>query len=97
MQPSTRTPQLAAAALAVVGVGMATAGTTGTEFQGMYTLLQGWGQGFLGKGVAIFAFVFGAGIGFAKQSVLPAVIGMVFALFFAVGPGAIDGMLSATV
>ena len=75
----------------------ATAGTTGTEFQGLHTMLTGWANGYLGKALAVAAFLFGAGFGVAKQTILPAILGIVFALVFAIGPGVIDGMLTATI
>ena len=87
----------AVAALLVLATGVAMAGTTGTEFQSTYNLVLGWAQGYLGKAMAIAAFLFGAGFGVAKQTILPAVLGIVFALVFAVGPGIIGGMLTATI
>jgi len=89
----------------VVVVGMALAltaaaaqaGTTGTEFQALHTLLTGWTEGFLGKALAIAAFLFGAGMGVAKQTVVPAILGIVFALVFSVGPGIINNMMAAVI
>lgn len=75
----------------------ALAGTTGTEFGGLYNLMVGWTNGFLGRSIAIIAFLFGAGIGVARQSIVPAILGIVFAIVFSVGPGVITGMLSATI
>ena len=81
---------------ALLAVGMASqAGTTGTEFQALHTLLTGWANGYLGKALAVAAFLFGAGYGVAKQTIVPAILGIVFALVFAIGPGVIDGMLTA--
>lgn len=76
---------------------VAHAGTTGTEFQALHTLLTGWANGYLGKALAVAAFLFGAGYGVAKQTIVPAVLGIVFAIVFAVGPGVIDVMLTATI
>ncbi|MBK6616126.1 TraA family conjugative transfer protein [Ottowia sp.] len=87
----------AVAAVMVLAAGASMAGTTGNEFQSMYNLILGWAQGYLGKAMAIAAFLFGAGFGVAKQTILPAVLGIVFALVFAVGPGIIAGMLTATI
>jgi len=95
MFKSINKPVLAVALLA--GTGAAMAGTTGTEFANMYNLILGWATGYLGKALAIAAFLFGAGFGVAKQTILPAVLGIVFALVFAVGPGIINGMLAATI
>lgn len=83
--------------LFMCAVTAAQAGTTGTEFQTLHTLLAGWANGYLGKALAVAAFLFGAGYGVAKQTIVPAILGIVFALVFAVGPGIIDGMLTATI
>ena len=64
-----------------IAAGSALAGTTGTEFQTMYTTLLNWATGFLGKSIAIAAFILGAGIGIARSSPIPALVGIVFALF----------------
>ena len=81
----------------MLGAAVVTAGTTGTEFQSLHTMLTGWANGYLGKALAVAAFLFGAGFGVAKQTILPAILGIVFALVFAIGPGVIDGMLTATI
>ena len=49
----------AVAAILILGTGVAMAGTTGTEFQSTYNLVLGWAQGYLGKAMAIAAFLFG--------------------------------------
>ena len=76
---------------------LAMAGTDGTEFEGLWTLVFGWAEGFLGKSIALVAFIIGAGIGAARSNPIPAVAGIVIALFFAVGPGIIDGVVGMTV
>ncbi len=89
----------------VVGVGaglmsittMASAGTTGPEFQGLFDMMLGWAQGYLGKALAIAAFLVGAIVGFAKSTAMPALIGIVFAVLFSIGPGVITGMMTATI
>lgn len=84
------------ATLAIVGVA-AQAGTTGAEFQSFYNLMNNWTSGFLGKGIAIAAFLIGAGMGVAKQTILPAVLGILFAIVFTVGPNVINGMMTAVI
>ncbi|MBK6639106.1 MAG: hypothetical protein IPG34_16505 [Rhodocyclaceae bacterium] len=73
------------------------AGTTGTEFTALYNLVKGWTEGYLGKTLAIAAFLVGAIVGFAKSTAMPALIGIVFAVLFGVGPGIIDGIASAVI
>lgn len=86
--------------LAVVlslAAGSVLAGTTGTEFQTMYTTLLGWINGFLGKSIAIAAFIIGAGVGIARSSPIPALIGVVFALFMVYVPNIIDSIMTAVI
>lgn len=73
------------------------AGSTGTEFQNVYNLVKGWSEGYLGRTLAIAAFLVGAIVGFAKSTAMPALVGIVFAVLFAVGPGIIDGIASALI
>jgi conjugal transfer pilus assembly protein TraA len=73
------------------------AGTTGAEFQTMYTTLLNWATGYLGKAIAIAAFILGAGIGVARSSPIPALVGVVFALFMVYVPTIIDSIMTATV
>ncbi len=75
----------------------ALAGTTGTEFQTMYTTLLDWVSGYLGKAIAIAAFILGAGIGVARSSPIPALVGVVFALFMVYVPTIIDSIMTATI
>ena len=74
------------------------AGTGGTtEFGGLYAYLKGLSEGFLGRTLAIFAFIVGLGVGVARSSAVPAIAGIVFAIFVAYGPAIIDGIASATI
>lgn len=72
-------------------------GTTGTEFQSLFDMLVGWAEGYLGKALAIGAFIVGAIIGFAKSTAMPAMIGIVFAIVFGLGPTIINGMFTAVI
>ena len=80
-----------------LAAGTAFAGTTGTEFQTMYTTLLGWAAGYLGKSIAIAAFILGAGIGIARSSPVPALVGVVFALFMVYVPRIIDTIMTAVI
>ena len=94
----TRTLQnLIFGASLMVFAGSALAGTTGTEFQTLYTTLLGWTTGFLGKSIAIAAFLLGAGIGIARSSPIPALVGIVFALFMVYVPTIIDNIMTAVI
>lgn len=81
----------------LVFAGLSTAGTTGVEFQTLHTMLQGWAEGYLGRALAIAAFLVGAAIGFAKGTAFPALVGLVFAIIFAIGPGIINGLISGVI
>ena len=85
------------AASSLVLAAPAFAGTTGTEFTGLYNLVKGWSEGYLGRTLAIAAFLVGAIVGFAKSTAMPALVGIIFAVLFAIGPGIIDGIASALV
>lgn len=86
------------AILALLFVSMTVvAGTTGTEFQDIYDQVKDWTQGYLGKTIAIFAFLLGLGVGVVRQSPIPAISGVVFALFIAFGPGIIEGVATAVI
>ena len=87
----------AVAVLLALVAGSALAGTTGTEFQTIYTTLLGWASGFLGKSIAIAAFILGAGVGLARSSPIPALVGVVFALFMVYVPTIIDGIMTAVI
>ncbi len=93
------TPALttAVAVLLTLAAGSALAGTTGTEFQTMYTTLLNWVSGYLGKSIAIAAFILGAGIGIARSSPIPALVGVVFALFMVYVPTIIDSVMTAVI
>ena len=77
--------------------GSAIAGTTGTEFQTIYATLLNWARGYLGKSIAIAAFILGAGIGVARSSPIPALVGIVFALFMVYVPTIIDSIMTAVI
>ena len=94
---NTTATAIAAALVLTLAAGSALAGTTGTEFQTMYTTLLNWATGFLGKSIAIAAFILGAGIGIARSSPFPALAGVVFALFMVYVPTIIDSIMTAVI
>ena len=101
MNPSSRVavnaPVAFLAIFLALGASSAFAGTTGAEFQTMYTTLLNWATGYLGKAIAVAAFILGAGIGVARSSPIPALAGVVFALFMVYVPNIIDSIMTATV
>jgi len=89
--------KLSAASLMMLITTAAMAGTSGAEFGPLYNLVTGWSTGYLGRTLAIAAFLVGAIVGFAKSTAMPALVGIVFAVLFAIGPGIIDGIASAVI
>ncbi len=75
----------------------ALARTTGTESQSICSTLLNWATGYLGKSIAIAAFILGAGIGVARSSPIPALVGVVFALFMVYVPTIIDSIMTAVI
>lgn len=89
---------LAGLVVFVLSVGStAHAGTSGLEWKPAYDLIVGWVDGYLGKALAVLAFVVGLIAGIAKSSPMLAGIGILFAIIIVVGPGIINGMITAVV
>lgn len=84
-----------AAALALLGVKMAIAGTGGTEFTEIYTMLQGWTQGFLGKAIALGCFLTGMAIGIVRQSLMSIALGVGGGMAVYYTPNIIDSIVTA--
>ena len=97
MNPSRLALIAPVALVLALGATSAFAGTTGAEFQTMYTTLLNWATGYLGKSIAVAAFILGAGIGVARSSPIPALAGVVFALFMVYVPTIIDSIMTATI
>jgi conjugal transfer pilus assembly protein TraA len=92
----TKKQLLVGALILAVGFG-AVAGTTGVEFLALYNLVIGWATGYLGKVVALAFLLVGAFAGLVRGSLLGAISGVGMALVMAIGPGIIDGIVTATI
>ncbi|WP_228779251.1 TraA family conjugative transfer protein [Methylobacter sp. BlB1] len=90
---------LASAAVAAVTLASndAMAGTAGTEFDDIYTLLVGWTQGTLGKIIALGMFMVGLAAGIVNQSIIAVVIGIGGALALYYAPTVINGVVAALI
>ena len=89
---------VATAALATVAMAPdAKAGTAGTEFDAIYTLLVGWSQGTLGKIISLGMFLVGLSAGIVNQSIVSVVIGLGGALAVYYGPNIISNVVSALI
>lgn len=87
---------LAAVALALIA-GSASAGVTGTEFQALYTWINGVVTGYFGRAVAVAAIGMGAIMSMAKVNPIPILSGVGFAIFLQYTPTMVTGILTATV
>ena len=76
---------------------LALAGTGGTEFSDIYTLISGWAQGTLGKVISVGVFLVGVTAGIVQQSLMSAAVGIGAALVMYFGPGVIENILTAVV
>lgn len=68
---------------------------TGGEFQAFYDFIYGAATGYLGRGLAITGGVFGLAYGIGKGSPLPAVLGIVLAIFGMLGPTIVNALFSS--
>lgn len=80
----------------ILAAGSAFAGTDAT-FQAILTVLTDWMEGTLGTLMAVAALAIGLGVGIARATAVPAVVGLVVALFATYGPGVVAGIATATV
>ena len=94
---SFNTQQLRWFVMLVVLPGIAFGATTGAEFQGAYQFFYDAATGYLGRGIAIVGGIIGLGIGAARGSAIPAVIGVILAVFGALGPTIIDSIFGSAV
>jgi len=73
------------------------ASTTGDEFQPAYQFIFDAATGYLGRGIAIIGGIIGLGLGAASGSALPAIIGVILAIFGALGPTIIDNVFGSAI
>lgn len=73
------------------------AGTTGAEFQALYTWVLGIAQGYAARAISIAAIVVGALMSLGRGSPMPILGGIGFAVFLAYLPGVVNGLLTATI
>lgn len=88
--------QLALLALLMLP-GIALTATTGAEFQSAYQFFYDAATGYLGRGIAIVGGLIGLGVGAARGSALPAILGVILAVFGALGPTIIDAIFGSAV
>ena len=82
--------------LALFSPDTALGGTTGTEFQSIYTKVKGWSTGYLGRLLALCTFIIGLGASIMRQTLFPALTGIGVALVVSLGPSLIEGIATGT-
>lgn len=93
-----RKTQLSIIAVALsILAGSAMAGTTGTEFQNLYTWINNVVTGYFGRAVAVAAVGIGAILSIARVNPIPILAGVGFAIFLQYTPTIITGILTATI
>lgn len=92
------TPKVLVLAVLTLGLlGSAYAGTTGSEFQALYTWLNGVVTGYGGKAAAMASVGIGALFSIGRSSPIPILGGVGFAIFLQYVPTIVTGILTATV
>lgn len=76
--------------------GSALAGNDQTFSEITQTLIN-WLEGDLGTLMAVAALAIGLGVGIARATAVPAVVGLVVALFATYGPSVLEGIATATI
>jgi conjugal transfer pilus assembly protein TraA len=84
---------VALAFLALPSLGFSS--TTGEHFSGVYQFVHGAATGYLGRAIAITGGLIGLGMGASMGKALPAISGVVLAVFGSLGPSIIDTVFSS--
>lgn len=97
---SAAMPGLLAITLAVMSVvvpDVAFAANGDTDFQDLYTMLQNWSQGTLGRSIALMFLLVGLGVGVIRGSIMGAVGCIAAAMALFIGPQIIDNIFTALI
>lgn len=73
------------------------AGTDGTEFQDLYTMVKGWTNGYLGRSIALVFLLIGLGVGVIRGSIISAVGCIAAAMCLLIAPSVIESIISAVI
>jgi len=91
----TKENLLVAGGLLLVWASAAWAGTEGDEFATLYTTIEGWSQGYLGKLIAISSFITGMAIGIVRQSLMAIAVGVGSGMAVQYTPEILNTMVTA--
>ena len=98
MNPMNHKTRLALVAVALaVMAGSAFAGTTGEEFQNLYSWINNVVTGYFGRAVSVAAVGIGAILSIARVNPIPILAGVGFAIFLQYTPTIITGILTAVI
>lgn len=67
------------------------------EFLSVMNKVKGWATGNLSRTIALATFLVGIGISVGKQTLFPAIMGIIVAFTAAYGPTVIDSIFTATI
>lgn len=98
VSPQTiHTAKQAAVAVAILCVACspALASTSGSDFEGVYTFIYDAATGYLGRAIALFAGVVGLALGAASGKAMPAIMGVILAIFGTLGPTIINSLFGS--
>ena len=73
----------------------ATDGAGGTEFKPLFDFLSGAATGYLGRSIAIIGGLIGLGLGAIMGKGIPALVGVILAIFGVLGPSLINTIFTA--
>ncbi len=73
----------------------AIAATTGGDFEDLYDFFYEAATGYLGRAIAIVGGLMGLGVGAATGKPIPALMGVVLAVFGTLGPTLINNLFSS--
>lgn len=93
---SNKLKLILAALLCALIADQAMAGVTGTEFQALYTWVNGVVTGYFGKTIAVAAVGMGSVLAIAKSNPIPILAGAGFAVFLQYVPTIVTGIMTAT-
>lgn len=88
---------ITATALLALMCSPALASTTGADFQEVYDFIYDAATGYLGRAIAIFAGVVGLAIGAASGKAMPAIMGVILAIFGTLGPTIINNLFTSAI
>lgn len=83
---------------AFAGIATAAADTAGSDvFEPLYEFVYAAATGYLGRSIAIVAGIIGLGIGAGSGKAIPAIVGIILALFGVFGPVLVNAIFDSAI